>query len=290
MNKSSKKIVDLFNILIQDFYSIEILKELLKIKPATILQYISLFKKVGFEIKRKNGKYKIVYFSNNFSLSSLQESLLAHILCISNQYLSKRKIKEAKEIVDEILYKTTQKEKKNVEEKYELFKEIKLKIKEEKKIEIFQKALDKSLNLKVILKNSLKEYSLKPLNFRYGKEDIFLVFRNFKNNSLKEIKIDKIEKLYPTRNIPTISKEEEVIFELYSNLAKKYILKEGEKILERYENKIIVSTPAFEKEKLTARLLRYDFLCKVLYPKTFQENFKKILKKSLDNLKELNHN
>ena len=129
----------------------------------------------------------------------------------------------------------------------------------------------------------------------YIKNNIFQSYkRNDHGHDLEHIKYVIERSLKFASTVENINYDMVYTIAAYHDIGHYIDAKNHEKIsaeiLEKDENKIVVSTPAFEKEKLTARLLRYDFLCKVLYPKTFQENFKEILKKSLDNLKELNHN
>jgi predicted DNA-binding transcriptional regulator YafY len=58
-----------------------------------------------------------------------------------------------------------------------------------------------------------------------------------------------------------------VIFKLNGRLAKSYILKTNEKILESNSDYIIVSATNINKDKLIHRLIRYFDDCEILYPK-----------------------
>ena len=84
--------------------------------------------------------------------------------------------------------------------------------------------------------------------------------------------------------------EKETIFELYGKLSKSYLLKENERIIDNYPDKIVVANSSKDKDALLKRLLRYDTLCKVLFPKEDVEKFSEIIKKSLENIEQFQDN
>ena len=83
---------------------------------------------------------------------------------------------------------------------------------------------------------------------------------------------------------------QEVIFELYGKLSKSYLLKEEERIVHSSKDKIVIASYAKDKAKLYRRLLRYDILCKVTFPKREANEFKKMLEKALANLSKVSDN
>jgi len=101
------------------------------------------------------------------------------------------------------------------------------------------------------------------------------IFANYKKETVS--KIDNIQ-------------ENETIFELYDKLVKSYRLKEDERIIDSLENKLVIASSNPNKDELFRRLLRYDILCKVIFPKQHVQLFKKIIQKSLANLDKFQDN
>ena len=82
----------------------------------------------------------------------------------------------------------------------------------------------------------------------------------------------------------------ETIFELYGKLAKTYAIKDDERLVEFGKDRIVIANSENSKEKLFRRLLRYDSLCKILFPKEDVEQFRNLVQKALDNLDGLKDN
>ena len=81
------------------------------------------------------------------------------------------------------------------------------------------------------------------------------------------------------------SQGKETIFELYGHLAKTYVLRDDETIIDYFDGGIRVANGTKDKNILFKRLLRYDLLCKIIHPEYDRIKFKELLDKSLDNLK-----
>ena len=84
--------------------------------------------------------------------------------------------------------------------------------------------------------------------------------------------------------------KKEIIFELYGKLAKSYLLKDNERVLDFTRDKIVIANSCDDKEKLFRRLMRYDTYCKIVFPKKEVDSFKKLIEKSLANIDEIADN
>ena len=99
-----------------------------------------------------------------------------------------------------------------------------------------------------------------------------------------KILIDKIVKIIPFEFIEDEIENKETIFELYGRLAKTYLLKSHERVVESTKTSLIVASCEKNKTLLFKRLLRYDTLCKVIQPQEDVKTFKKLIEKSLKNI------
>ena len=68
-----------------------------------------------------------------------------------------------------------------------------------------------------------------------------------------------------------------VLFKLKGRLAKSYMLKKGEMLLETGDDFIIISNKNEDRELLIRRLLRYYDKCEILYPKTCRERIVELI-------------
>ena len=77
--------------------------------------------------------------------------------------------------------------------------------------------------------------------------------------------------------------DQSTVFVLKGDLAKRYQIRENEKLLEKHDNSIVISNRGENKEVLFARLLRYDDKCEIINPKAYREEFCQILNSTLAN-------
>ena len=84
-----------------------------------------------------------------------------------------------------------------------------------------------------------------------------------------------------------LKENKETIFELYGRLKKTYLLKDEERIVDYTKDKLVIANSSNDKKKLFKRLLRYDILCKVTFPKSDVKEFTKLISDSLNNLDSL---
>lgn len=130
------------------------------------------------------------------------------------------------------------------------------------KIELTYK-LDKNLPEQI--------YKISPIKILYKKGNAVLIAYDCINNVYKEFIIDFIthSQQSPQKNSRDFTNS--VTFKLKDRLAKSYILKEGEKILEYGKDYIVVSNRREDRDMLTRRLARYFDKCEVLYPQDMRQ-------------------
>ena len=99
------------------------------------------------------------------------------------------------------------------------------------------------------------------------------------------VSADKVVSIHRTTNkfIPKFS-ETTVLFRLKGNLAKRYTLRENERLeINSEPDSIIVANKGENKEILFSRLLRYDTCCEIISPKNYREEMRQILVNMLAN-------
>jgi len=280
----NKKIFDAYEYLKNGDVKSSEIKDMLDIKNPTFQKYMSLFKKAGFKTSRINEIRKIIFYSNAVKLSDAEIGLVAYLLYLSYTIFPKTKIKIFQKLIDKMLKLTDKKTEEEIFEKFNLMKKINQSNLYQEKIELFERYRNDDLNITVTLKTGEKT-TLKPIEVVFKNRRIYFNFLDSKNNAKKLININKVVKLTPKPNeIENFFKTDEVVFELYGRLSKVYLLKEGERIIYSANDKIVVSNSTSDKDALFRRLLKYDTLCKVKYPKKDVADFTKIVKKSLENI------
>lgn len=80
--------------------------------------------------------------------------------------------------------------------------------------------------------------------------------------------------------------ESSVIFSLKGELAKRYTLRDNEKLLSSStETRAVISNTGEDHQLLYSRLLRYDSCCEILHPASCREEMREILNDALSNYK-----
>lgn len=127
------------------------------------------------------------------------------------------------------------------------------------------------LELRYKEKNKIELYKIAPLKIIYKKSKAILLGYCYSTNAYKEFVINNI---IESRQLPQIygtNSSTSVTFKLKNRLALSYKLKEGETIIERGKDFIVVSNNLEDKDLIIRRLLRYYDSCEILYPKAIKE-------------------
>lgn len=290
MSMKNKNIYDLYKILSSSSISKKEILQTFNIKTPTFYKYLKIFKKSGFKIARNKEIYRIIGYSNSVGLSSAECAMLAYLMLLSYTFFPVSKTEHIFNIVDKMLELTNEQTKQNVLNKFEMLKKAHNQNIYKEKIEIFEKYKNLNIFLEVTL-NSGQKLTLKPDRVLYRNKRIYLDFIDNEQKTKKSLNINNIVKLSPQTNTTELKKEiSETVFELYGRLAKTYLLKEGERVVDNFPDKLIIANRTSDKKLLFKRLLRYDTLCRIKFPKNDVIEFEKIISKSLENIGQINDN
>lgn len=240
-----------------------------------VLKYINTIKLLGIDIKKDGNKYYLNRSLEYIDFSKKDLSILAFI----QKYVNKIQHDDYKNNIVESLQKI---EKSFSQNTISLYKKNKIRAYlpakplniNDKDIEQYEKYCKDELKLKIIYKYELlqgqKEFLIAPLKVIYKKGNAVLIGYDSKNNEYKEFLIENIVNVEqtPQKAIPNSSAS--VLFKLKNRLAKSYVLKKNETLLECGNDFIIVSNKKEDKELLLRRLLRYFDQCEILYPKSYR--------------------
>ncbi len=253
----------------------------------TFNKYINTLKLAGFEIHKIDNKYVMTNTLNLINLSN--ENI--RVFKFLRKYAEKIYLNETNQevigfldIVEKTLDKDT--EKRFLKNKRSIgLKNFDLKIPSDivKKYENFCNEQQK-LNLTVLENNQENEYKIDPRRIKYEKEFVYLLGYDYINDEFKKIKIKDIKKC---KQLPQKSPENKsskyITYRLKNRLAKSYVLKENEKLVNiENDNELLVSNTNEDINSLFSRLLRYGENCEIVYPKSVRESFKSYIDKILE--------
>ncbi len=283
MKNSKLNILELFKALQDECLTQEDVERKFQIKEQTFYKYIKNFKQAGFDVIKTGNSYSINKYANAVSLDLSDMDFLAEINKISENMLSSAESDKTEKIIKKMLSMTdTDTYKKACDmfisqrksAGYNNFKD---------KINLFEKYLKLKIICEITVKNK-GIFRLRPYKVSYRKNKVYFNFIN-DDNKIKTILADKLINIEPEMSVKIGNPEgKETIFEIYGHLAKTYILREEETVVDCFENGIRIANGGKDKEVLFKRLLRYDILCKIIYPESDKIKFEEYIDKSLNNI------
>lgn len=240
-----------------------------------VLKYINTIKLLGIDIKKEGNKYYLDKSLECIDFSKKDLSIFAFI----QKYINKINHDDYKNNIIESL----QIIEKNFSEKtISLYKGNKIRaylpnkplsIKDEN-IKQYERYCKDELKVKIVYQcensQKQKEFLLSPLKIIYKKGNAILIGYDSKNNEYKEFLVENILYAEQTPQKFIQSSSGSVLFKLKNRLAKSYVLKNNEILLESGSDFIIVSNKKEDKDQLLRRLLRYFDQCEILYPKSYR--------------------
>ena len=302
MNKPEKKhdtglrILEVLKILLEKNLSKTELIEKLKendlvenvYSQEAFLKYFNTFELSGLKLNRFQGKYSLNNALLKINLSKKEQEML--ILLINS--ITKLNNKSEEEIMrnfflkinkyididlnnelDNIINKETSIQNSNI--RNNIIETLKHLIYEEQKVNITYKKTDNTeetdtFELKEIIENDNCIYVVcySPLLGRNRKINI---------NSIKSLN-------QLPQKISGVCYLNSIVFEVYGRLASLYRLKPSEKVIDFSNNHLTISNTEEDKDSLLLRLLKYGENCKIIRPKSFQEEFINLTNDILKNL------
>ncbi len=280
---NTANIFELFKALQNDSLTQEFAERKFNIKAQTFYKYIKCFKQAGFDVTKTGNSYSINQYAKSVSLDSSDVEFLADINAVSENSLSNTESDKLAKIIEKMLLMTNTDTYKTVKDKFILRRATDGHNNFKDKINLFEKYAKLQTMCEVTVKNK-GIMNLKPYKISYKKNKIYFNFADT-DNKVKTISADKIIGIQPEISVIVGNPEEkETIFELYGRLAKTYILREEETVVDCFENGIRIANAGKDKAVLFQRLLRYDILCKIIHPESDKIKFKEYIDKSLENI------
>ncbi len=240
----------------------------------TFLKYINTLYISGLKIDKIGKKYRLSKSITTIDISEEELELLYKIYenfencCIEsdreeleqlyrgiNKFLSEEKMIKLSEKISDIKARKSKSKIAIKAQKYQEYIELKQKLK---------------------IKYKGEEYIVEPRNVEIENGIIFFKIYCPEKAELMKLLTDEIEEI---RVLPIMSREANItttiVFEVYERLATNYRLRENEYIQSFDDKKKVIVNCGEDKKLLLNRLLKYGENCKILKPKTFQEEYKK---------------
>ena len=242
-----------------------------------ITKYLNTLKVIGLQVSKTKGKY---FLEKNIEKISFNKSELSLIKFIEKytKNLNLEYLSENISIILNILEKSFSQDtlelisQSNIRE-YRLKKNLSLKNQEVKKYENYCR---ESLKIDLIYKTDGNEkteyYKLEPLQVMYKNGQPVLIAYDCQNSTYKEFVLKFIKEAHQTPQKNARNYVGPVTFKLKNRLAKSYVLKQNEKIINSGKNFIIVSNQKEDTQLLIRRLSRYFDQCEILYPQELRQN------------------
>lgn len=255
-----------------------------------ILKYINTLKLLGLDIVKVDGKYLLNRSLESIDFDKNDLSLMKFI----QRYVSKIPSKDLQDNISDSLNvmernfssKTTNLINNFHIKSYKITKPTFAYCENIKKIEQYCKdELKIELTYKSNIDKSEQKYCLAPIKIVYKKEKAFLIAFNLDTKEYKEFWIKNIMEVKQLPQKHTQCLPISILFKLKNRLAKSYVLKPNEVVLEYGKDFLIISNKGEDKEMLMKRLLRYYDQCEILYPKAYREQMVNIIE-CMENLYE----
>lgn len=253
------------------------------------VKYFNTLEALGFELERVKNNYILANALFKIDLSKEEKELLEKLILESKSLYNKNIELNVKTAVNKI-------------NKY-----ISPKFTNEQLSNLFdnESKFDSDVvnnNLLLSIKNMIADNLLVKIKFRKNKnliEETIVELKEIveKNNKrfvlcylpdlARNIKIN-IDSIIELNQLPKKSKGttclNSVVFELYGRLVSSYKLKPSEKVINFSNNCITVSNTAEDKDTLLRRLLKYGENCKIITPKSMQNELLDLTNEMLKNL------
>lgn len=281
INISSMQVIKTLQVLLQGNYTMNELVDRLNFKEkdaifnnSVVSKYINTCRYCGIDIPKIQNKYFVASMPFGLDLTSNDIDLLEKLQNVVKENMIKKYCKFFDDFIERI-------------NKYSNKQIIKVdKSTYKMSLELFENAMCERRKVKFLYKNG-SEYICTPLKLVENGDRVF--FNVLYKNREKLINSDRVsglsilsEKFFPRMSDVTVT------YKMKRELAKRYVLRENEKILQKFENgDIVISNNGEVKDILFSRLFRYDDLCEILTPKNYREEFKTILESTLSNYGEL---
>lgn len=268
---SNKVFLILDFILKNDVFSLDEIAVMLEkrniyLEKETLNKYIRTLKKMGFSFKKLDNKiYKIT--SLPFCLRNIDLIFdIVHLLKEEPKY-------DFYKTLQKIALFLPEENQKDFSEKIE---------KMNNKIPQIEKYIREAQQLKIVVetqgKNDYKTV-FEPYDIHYEVNENYIFGYDTLKKEITEYPLKKIIsfKQTPTKNRFSFTKKEAII-KFSQRVAKSYVLKDDEIIVEKTPENLVVKTFFYDKKIFFKRILRYGNCCEIISTENLIEDFRRYLK------------
>ena len=276
-NLSSMQVLKTLNMLLEGDYTMAELLEKLNAKEkdaifnnSVVSKYINTCRFCGFNIVKMHNKYFVVDIPFGIHLDDSESDAVGELKNIIESNMSVRSVKVFNKFLSSI-------------ERYASKKIAKIeKNNRTEFLENFEKAVAGRKVVQLIFKNSLNTTGI-PLSIKPAKGRVFAHIYDGKRERMIDVeRLSGIKTL--NESYDWYNKEENIVYVLKGNLAKRYEIKPDEQLLKsNQDGTVSVVNKCKNLEVLISRLLRYDDLCEILKPSFARKEIKQSIDETLKN-------
>ena len=237
--------------------------------PSVVTKYINTLRFCGFNISKINNRYYLVKIPFGINLSNKDFDYFEYL----NHIVQTRMSKKNNIIFNEFIERLNKYSNKGLVK----FKEENSKI----IFENFENAIRDRRAVTFILKNK-KTIDCIPIRLIDDKKPVqFLVSEKGKEKFISSNTVAAVNAT--SYKYAENFSQQVVLFKITGSLAKRYTLRDTEQLIEKKDDFIIVSNPNEPKEILLNRLLKYDYCCEIISPKSYRKDMLELLNATLKN-------
>ena len=275
-NLSSMQVFKTFQVLLEGEYTMaELIEKLNSKEPdaifnnSVISKYINTCRFCGIQIPKIHNRYLITDIPFGLHLTDGECDSLNELKIFIETNMSSRVLKIFNKFTEKINRFASKKISKiQKSNSWEFF-------------EIFERAIANKKMVKLLFRNNFNITGI-PITIKSAKNKFFAqIHVKGRDRMIDVSRLSGIQILNET--FSGYNPEQEIVFELKDNLAKRYDLRKNEVILSSNSDNISVSNKCNNVSELLSRLLRYDNKCEVKNPKPIREMMKNEIDETLKN-------
>ena len=275
-NLSSIQVLKTLNVLLEGNYTMAEILEKLNSKEnepvfnnSTVSKYINTCRFCGIDIIKVHNKYHVIKFPFGLMLDDEEVGLIQTLKEAVTDEMPKKSCQEFQALVDKLNRCANKKITRVEKNQYNTI------------FEAFEKAINNRKKVRLLFKNRIELVGI-PVTILREKGKTF--FKVFCKNRLRMIDISRLSAVHITEeSFIGYMDEQSVVYNLKGNLAKRYEIREDEKILNSSGGVITITNNSKNLDMLISRLMRYDNLCEIVAPADARQEIKTIIEDTLKN-------
>ena len=275
-NLSSIQVLKTLNVLLEGNYTMAEILEKLNSKEnepvfnnSTVSKYINTCRFCGIDIIKVHNKYHVIKFPFGLMLDDEEVGLIQTLKEAVTDEMPKKSCQEFQALVDKLNRCANKKITRVEKNQYNTI------------FEAFEKAINNRKKVRLLFKNRIELVGI-PVTILREKGKTF--FKVFCKNRLRMIDISRLSAVHITEeSFIGYMDEQSVVYNLKGNLAKRYEIREDEKILNSSGGVITITNNSKNLDMLISRLMRYDNLCEIVAPADARKEIKMIIEDTLKN-------